>query len=290
MVDLAIGNSLECGGMSEKLLFGTGGIPLSSRSPTSEIGIERVAELGLGCMEVQFVRGVKMSEEMARRVGDVAKSKGVRLTAHAPYFINLNSDDTEKVIASKERLIQTARIASLLRAEGIVFHAAFYLSDPFSAVYATVKQALEEMMKLLTAEGNRVLLRPETTGKESQFGTVEEILNLSAEIEGVTPCIDFAHLHARAGKSNSYEEFVALLNLVEGRLGRQALDHIHIHIAGVAYGKMGEIRHLNLRESDLNYVELLKALKDLEVNGLVICESPNLEGDALLLQETYYSL
>jgi len=291
MVDLAIGSGLECGGMSEKLLFGTGGIPLSSRSPSSEIGIERVAELGLGCMEVQFVRGVKMSEEIAQRVGDVAKSKGVRLTAHAPYFINLNSDDTEKVIASKERLIQTARIASLLRAEGIVFHAAFYLNDPFSAVYAAVKASTGGDDEAACGGGQTAfLLRPETTGKESQFGTVEEILNLSAEIDGVAPCIDFAHLHARAGKSNSYEEFVALLNLVEQRLGRQALDHIHIHIAGVAYGKMGEIRHLNLKESDLNYVELLKALKDLEVHGLVICESPNLEGDALLLQETYYSL
>jgi len=276
--------------VSEKLLFGTGGIPLSSRAPTTESGVERVAELGLGCMEVQFVRGVKMSEEVARRVGDVAKSKGVRLTAHAPYFINLNSDDTAKVIASKERLIQTARIASYLGGEGVVFHAAFYLNAPPSAVYATVKQALEETVKLLAAESNRVLLRPETTGKESQFGTVEELLNLSAEIEGITPCIDFAHLHARTGKSNSYEEFVALLKLVEGRLGRQALDHIHIHIAGVEYGKMGEIRHLNLNESDLNYVELLKALKDLGVNGLVICESPNLEGDALLLQDTYHSL
>ena len=290
MVDLTIGGGLECGGMSERLLFGTGGIPLSSRSPTTESGIERVAELGLGCMEVQFVRGVKMSEEMAQRVGDVAKSKGVRLTAHAPYFINLNSDDTEKVMASKERLIQAARIASHLGGEGVVFHAAFYLNDPPSAVYATVKQALEEMVKLLAAEGNRVLLRPETTGKESQFGAVEEILNLSAEIEGVAPCIDFAHLHARTGKSNSYEEFVSLLKMVEERLGRQALDHIHIHIAGVEYGKMGEIRHLNLKESDLHYVELLKALKDLGVNGLVICESPSLEGDALLLQDTYNSL
>ena len=290
MVDLAIGDSLEWGSMSEKILFGTGGVPLSSRSPTSESGIERVAELGLGCMEVQFVRGVKMSEEMARRVGDVAKSKGVRLTAHAPYFINLNSHEEEKVIASKERLIQTARIASHLGAEGIVFHAAFYLNDPPSAVYATVKQALDEMVKLLVGEGNRVLLRPETTGKGSQFGTVEEVLSLCAEIEGIAPCIDFAHLHARDGKLNSYEEFVALLKLVEGRLGRQALDHMHLHLSGVEYGKHGEIRHLNLRESDLRYVELLRALKDLEVHGLVICESPSLEGDALLLQDTYNSL
>ncbi len=276
--------------MSQKLLFGTGGIPLSCRSPTTETGVERVAELGLGCMEVQFVRGVKMSEETARRVGDVAKSKGVRLTAHAPYYINLYSADTEKVMASKERLIQTARIASHFGAEGVVFHAAFYLNDPPLAVYATVKQILEEMVKLLAMEGNRVILRPEATGKGSQFGTVEEILNLSAEIEGVAPCIDFAHLHARTGNFNSYEEFVALLKQVEERLGRQALDHMHIHIAGVAYGKLGEIRHLNLKESDLNYVEVLKALKDHNINGLVICESPNLEDDALLLQDTYNSL
>ncbi len=140
---------------------------------------------------------------------------------------------------------------------------------------------------MLRAEGNQVLLRPETTGKESQFGTVGEVLNLSAEIEGVAPCIDFAHLHARTGGFNSYEEFVALLRQMEARLGRQALEHMHIHLSGIEYGTKGEIRHLNLKRSDLRYVELLRALKDLDAGGLVICESPDREGDALLLQQTY---
>jgi deoxyribonuclease-4 len=65
---------------------------------------------------------------------------------------------------------------------------------------------------------------------------------------------------------------------------------MHIHVSGIAYGKKGEIKHLNLKESDLQYVELLKALKDYEARGLVICESPDLEEDALLLQETYHKL
>ena len=273
-----------------ELIFGTAGAPVSSKPPTTEGGIERVVELGLGCMEVQFVRGVKMSESIAQMVAEVAKKRGVKLTAHAPYFINLNAEEEEKVIASQERLIQTARIASLLGAEGIVFHAAFYLDAPPSAVYTTVKTNLEQTIRQLRAEGNLVLLRPETTGKASQFGTLEEVLSLSTEVEGIAPCLDFAHWHARTGRFNSYDEFAAILHQVEQKLGRQALDNIHIHISGVQYGRQGEIKHLNLKESDFHYIEFLKALKTLEVKGLVICESPDREGDALLLQQTYASL
>lgn len=276
--------------MSQKLLFGTGGTPHSSRSSSTESGIERIPELGLGCMEVEFVRGVRMNEKLAREAGQVAKKSGVKLTAHAPYAINLNAREAEKFIASRERIIHTARIASLLGAEGIVFHAAYYLGNPPPTVYARVKDVLQEMVRVLRAEGNRVWLRPEVTGRGSQFGTVEEVLNLSAEVEGVAPCIDFAHWHARTGRFNSYEEFVALLKQVEDRLGRQALDQMHIHLSGIKYSKQGELAHLNLSDSDLRYEELLKALKELEVKGLVICESPNLEEDALLLQETYNSL
>ena len=290
IIDAVIDSGLESISMAEKLLFGTGGTPHSSRSPSTESGIERVAELGLGCMEVEFVRGVRMNERMARAVREVAEKSGVTLTAHAPYFINLNAHEEEKVVASRERIIQTARVASLMGAEGIVFHAAFYLNDPPTEVFARVKDILEKMVSMLRHEGNRVLLRPEVTGKGSQFGTVEEVLNLSADIEGVAPCIDCAHWHARTGRFNSYEEFVALLKQVEARLGRQALDHMHIHLSGIKYSKHGELKHLNLRESDLRFVELLKALKELEVKGLVICESPNLEDDALLLQQTYNSL
>ena len=78
---------------SGKLLFGTVGIPSSSISKSTESGIERVAEWGLNCPEVQFVRGVKMNEGTARQVGDVAKNFAISLTAHAPYYINLNAHE-----------------------------------------------------------------------------------------------------------------------------------------------------------------------------------------------------
>ncbi|MBI2288131.1 MAG: TIM barrel protein [Chloroflexi bacterium] len=274
----------------DRLLFGTGGAPHSSRTAATIDGIERIAELGLGCMEVEFVQGVRMSEPSARQVAEVAARKDIRLSAHAPYFINFNAHEPEKITASQARLLQTARIASLCGAQSVVVHTAFYLGDPPEKAYGIVKKYLAEVLDQLKRESNRVLIRPEVMGKPSQFGTVEEILDLCTELEGLAPCLDVAHWHARGGKFNSYPEFAAVLARIGERLGRVALDNIHIHFSGIKYGSKGELKHLNLKESDFQYLELLRALKDYDVKGLIVCESPNLEEDAVLLQETYRSL
>ncbi|MFC1991886.1 TIM barrel protein [Chloroflexota bacterium] len=275
----------------DRLLFGTAGVPHSALQPKSTIdGIRRIAGLGLGCMEIEFVYGVRMGEAGARLVGETAAGEGVKLSSHAPYYINFNAHEPEKISASQQRLLQTARIASLCGAQSVVVHIAFYLGDPPGEAYNTVKRYLEETLNQLKRENNRVLIRPELMGKPSQFGTLDEILQLCLELEGTAPCIDFSHWHARTGAFNSYPEFVSVLDRIEERLGRAALNDMHIHLSGINYGAKGERNHLNLKESDLNYIELLQALKDYGVNGLVICESPNLEDDALLLQETYNGL
>ena len=272
------------------LLFGTGGAPHSAKSPSTIGGIERIAELGLGCMEVEFVQGVRMGEAGARLVRETVIKTSVKLSAHGPYFINLNAREPEKIRASQDRILQTARIASICGAESVTFHAAFYLGDPPEKAYNMVQKYLKEIMEQLERENNRVWVRPEIMGKSSQFGTIEEILNLSSELERVAPCLDFAHWHARDGKSNSYQEFASVLEQVEQKLGRVALDNMHIHVSGIYYGKKGELKHLNLKESDFQYAELIKALRDYDARGIVICESPNLEEDALLLQATYNAL
>ena len=40
----------------------------------------------------------------------------------------------------------------------------------------------------------------------------------------------------------------------------------------------------------MNYIELLKVLKEFNIKGALVCESPNIEEDAKLLKETYLSL
>ena len=201
------------------LLFGTGGAPHSAETQSTISGIERIAELGLGCMEIEFVRGVSMGETSARQIAEAATKNSVKLSAHAPYFINLNAREPEKIRASQERILQTARIASLCGADSIVFHTAYYLGDPPQKTYSEAKKHLGEVVKQLKQENNRVWIRPEILGKSSQFGTLDEVFDLCTELEGVAPCIDFAHWHARTGRFNSYQEFASILQQVKERLG-----------------------------------------------------------------------
>ncbi|MHB1653914.1 MAG: TIM barrel protein [Desulfitobacteriaceae bacterium] len=273
------------------LLFGTAGVPLSARERSSESGIRRIRELRLGVLELEFVQGVRMGEEKARRIKEVALEQNVVLTCHGPYWINFNSRESEKVAASRERLLHTARIAELAGIRSVVFHPAFYHEDSSEVVFERIVRELNVVRETLKAEGNTVLLRPETTGKPSQYGDLQETIKLAQAVPGVLPCIDFSHLHARTnGRFNSYDEFCQVLEVTAEALGDRWAKNVHFHISGIEYGLKGEKRHLVLPESDLRFTELLKACRTFAVEGVAICESPNLEEDALILQAEYNNL
>lgn len=267
------------------LHFGTAGTPRSSSGTDSISGIKRVHELGLGCMELEFVRGVKMGEKTAREVFEVAKNHDIRLSVHAPYFINLNAEG-EKLVASKKRIIDSARIGNICGARSVVIHAGFIQKYPRESVYERIKKTFIEIREKLNSEGIDITLRVETMGRVSQFGTLEEVLVIT-EVDGVLPCIDFSHLHAVSGKNNSREEFASILSRIEEKLGRKGLDDMHIHVSGIDYSKKGERNHLVFAESDFKYKELVQAFVEFDIKGMVICESPNLEEDALLLKREY---
>ncbi|MBI4287315.1 MAG: TIM barrel protein [Chloroflexi bacterium] len=273
-----------------QLLFGPAGIPRSTQGKSTVDGIARVHEVGLDCMEVQFVQRVAMGPAAAKQVQEAARQNNVRLSAHAPYAINLNSHEPDKLAASEQRLLLAARVGHLCGAETVNAHLAFYLGDPPAEVYQRVKTALARVVKTLREESNPIIVRPEVMGKGSQFGAIEEVLDLSAEIDGVLPTIDFSHWHARTGRYNSYAEFTEVLKQIEAKLGRRGIENMHMHISGIKYSKAGELSHLNFAEADLRYEELMRALKDTGAGGMAICESPNLEEDALVLQETYRKL
>jgi deoxyribonuclease-4 len=269
------------------LLFGTAGVPHSSDDDSSLAALERIKGLGLDGLELEFVNGVKMGLDTAAKVREKAARLGVRLSAHAPYFINFNSQDPGKRLQSQERLLKTARVGAACGATSIVFHAAFYGQDTSEKAYAAVKRELATVQSIVRAERLAVTLRIETMGKRSQFGSLDEVLALCRDVDGLQPCLDFSHLYAREGKVNAYLDFERVLSKVARKLGPRSLRNVHIHIAGIHFGDRGEIKHLNLEETAFRTDEWLQVLRDLGVEGMVICESPNLEGDAVMLKKLY---
>ena len=273
------------------LRFSSAGIPLSTPNKNTFEGIKHVRNLGLGGMELEFVHSVNLKPDAAIKAAKIAEENDVVLTAHGSYYINLNAVLPQKIAASRMRIIDAATSARLAGGFSVTFHPAFYLKDEKSVVFDRVKVQLKKIVDELKDRGNDITISPETTGKGTQFGDLKELVSLSAQLDQVSPCIDFAHLHARSiGKYNSFEEFREILSFVENNLGREGLDNLHMHVAGIEYGLKGEKHHLILDDSDLKYVDLLRALKEFKVKGSLVCESPNIEVDALMLKKKYEEL
>lgn len=271
------------------MLFGTAGVPCSSKGRDSISGIARIRELGLDAMELEFVRGVHMSEATARAVGKAAEKHGVVLRVHAPYFVNLDSEERAKLEASKKRILDSARIGELAKAKIVTFHPAYFQGRNKKEVLERVTGILAEMAAQIEENGWKIRLAPETTGKASQLGSLKETLYMSRHAKGLLPMVDWSHLHARDnGRFKSQKEFENALEEIPAKF----LKDLQMHASGIRYSEKGERNHLNLEEegNDFNFRWLLKALHKKKVSGCIISESPDLEGDALLMQRYWKKL
>ena len=269
-----------------KLHFLTAGIPSTAKDYTNAFDI--LSNLDIDGLEVEFVHGVRYSPKTREAI----LNRGDKLiTHHGPYYINLNAKEEDKKEASINRVLDTARAGKDLGAYSITYHAAFYLGEDSPTVTKKMIDCHRTIINTLQKEDNNIWVRPETTGKNSQWGTLDEIIELSKNFSQVLPCIDFAHIHARNnGIYNTYDEFCRILEHLGNELGDVALNNFHGHVAGIEYSQKGEKRHLIFEEADFNYKDLLRAMKKFDIKGALVCESPNIEIDTKILKDYYTSL
>jgi deoxyribonuclease-4 len=267
------------------LWIGISGAPESTTRSGSQHAVARCRELGIDALEMAWVHKVTLTEAGAAKVRAAAEAAQVRLSVHAPYYINLNSPDPDIVRASLDRIVDAGQAAAWAGADDIVLHLGWYHDVELGEVVTRLHDGLHEAHERLVALGAPVTLRPEVMGRRSQFGDLDEVLRLCQGVPGSAPCIDIAHLHARTGAWNTRAEFEALWTAVADALGPEALNNVHIHISGIEYGPAGERRHLAFDAADLDYRTFLEVLHDRHIRGLLIVESPARESDVLLLQE-----
>lgn len=273
------------------LHFAVAGVPHSTPGKGGTVeGLKHAHSLGITAMEMEWVQRVPKNPERMEEIRSVSEELEMYLTVHAPYFVNLNAQEDEKLEASKIRILDAMEMGQLAGAKSVCVHPAFYLKMNPDEVYDNVYRATEDIMKRAHKKGLTINLGFETMGKPTQFGSLEEVLKLSKEF-GIYPTVDPAHMHARTnGKWNSAKEWNEMFDLYEQYLGKKSLKHVHFHYSGIEYTEKGERKHLPLKKSDAEWEDFLNVLKNREVEGTVVCESPLLEEDTLLLQNRYGKL
>ncbi|MCD1294973.1 endonuclease IV [Methanocella sp. CWC-04] len=255
--------------------IGIAGIPQGAKGGGTEAGIQYLCDIGLDAMEVQFVRNVYMTPKTAKAGAEAAERCGLKLSVHAPYYINLASKKKETQEKSKDWLVRSARIAHVLGAGIVVFHPAREVEP------GVIKGHLTEVSKTLSGEGINTVLGLETTGDEVEFGSIDDIMDVIREVPGTDIVLDFAHLHSRGnGALKTKADFEEVFD----KLSSVKKNDFHIHFSGIEYKNAREVRHLPI-DAGPDFRLLAEVLTERDYNARIICESPELENDALKMKK-----
>jgi len=249
-----------------KIKFGPGGLGSVKDAVKN---LEIFHEFGLRACEVEFTYGPYIkNEEDARRIGEKARELGIFLSIHAPYFVNLNSKEEEKIEASKKRILKCCEVGSWLGAKRVVFHPGFYSGMKSDEASIRIKEGIIEIMGIIKKEGWDVELCPEVMGKKNVFGSLSEVAGLVRDT-GCSFCIDVAHVLARYGRY----EFERIVDAFSSR-------EWHLHFSGIEYGDKGERKHLVVPVDE--WERVLGWLAKLDKDVVLICESPDPVGDSVV--------
>lgn len=249
----------------KNIKFGPAGLgPVSSAIKT----LEKYNSLGFEACEISFTYGAYIKEDDAKEIGEAAKRLGIQLSIHAPYFVNLNSEDKIKIGASRSRIEQSLKIGTFLGAKYVVFHPGYYGKMPKEKAYENIRDQIIKLQELRKEKGYSPKLAPETMGKINVFGSIEEIAQLVSDTK-CHACIDFAHILARSGGDYRFKETLDLF---------KNLDELHIHFSGMIYGEKGEKKHKPTEEEE--WKEIIKNLPE-DKKIVIINESPTMIEDSV---------
>lgn len=265
-----------------QIKLGPAGVPVSSTERTTEGGITKVKELGLNAMEIEFVRKVYMDEVKAKSVGDLARSLGVQLTVHAPYFINLLSEKKKTVEDSKKRIKRSLEVGEALGAKIVVVHAAYYGSLTKEEAMERMVGVTTELLDFIKEKGLKIKLAYETMAKKSQFAGLEELLELRDKVDKkrFTVLIDFAHLFVRNNGRIDYNEILEKA---------KELGHVYSHFSNVKYN-VNTKKFLDIHvpiNSHPPFKPLAEEIVKRKIDITIISESPLLEKDSLKMRKIF---
>ncbi len=271
-----------------KVRFGSAGIPHQCEGGTLE-AIECSRGLGLGAMELEFVRGIYLNEKSLRELRQEAEKFDVRLSAHAPYWVNCCSTEKKKQETTLRNLFLSAQACSWAGARVAVFHPGYYQEKSSKECFKLTKDLFQKLKSQMDKHKiKNVKLGAETVGKKSQYGSLDECIKLHNSVKEIMLVIDFAHLLARGDWScKNEDDYSKLLAYIEDKIPGYMND-FHAHFSCINYSEKGERNHLPLEgKNPPPYKPLMKVLAENGYGGTVISESPKLETDAFRMQKEY---
>ena len=272
--------------------FGTSGVADGMRDLKSYHEIANaLSNQGLTCFEYPLTYGTNISDEKCEEIGKAFKEVGIKLSVHAPYYINFASPEEESVRKTFSYLYNSMRKAKRMGADRVVFHPGSLTKQDRGVAVSNVLKNLKSFVEEIKddEEVSGVLICPETMGKHGQIGTPEEVAEMCKISSIMIPTIDFGHINAFTnGNLKDIQSFEDVIKLFVEDL---MIDEIHIHFSKIEYGAKGEIKHLTF-ETDPGFGPsekfMVEALQKYDANYRIISESAGTQDiDAKIMLDYY---
>lgn len=277
------------------ILFGTAGTSESFKTAGYKTSVqvpEFTAKMGLDAFEYQCGRGVRIKEDLARKIAAQAAVHNITFSLHAPYYISMSSMEEEKRLNSIGYILDSAAAIRALGGKRVVFHSG---SCGKQSREAALEKAMDTMRRIVEAVDEAgfsdIVLCPETMGKVGQLGTLEEVLALCSVDKRITPCIDFGHLNARdQGSIKTKQDYAAILDRMAEALGDDRAKNFHSHFSKIEYTTGGEKQHLTFADTVYgpDYEPLMELCYERGLSPIIICESAGTQAEDAATMKQYY--
>lgn len=253
-----------------------------------------INQQGLNAFEYAFTLGQFLSDKTAQKIAEEGKKFDIEFSVHAPFYINFaNSSDTSRENNYKF-MINSVEGLKKLGGRHCVFHIGSQMKmtrvEAFSAVKTNFTDFVREFEKL----NDGVFLCPETMGKYTQIGTVDEIYEICSLSDCLIPTLDFGHINSvMQGALKTKDDFKNILQKGIDKIGFEKMKDVHVHFSKIMYGAKGEIKHLTFDDNVYGPEPepFLQAVLELKLEPVIISESNGTQAkDAAIMHNIYSSL
>jgi deoxyribonuclease-4 len=257
-----------------EIRLGPSGLP---DLPSFEDMAAWLAAEGYAAVEIGFVSGFWLSYDDAPELAAALRERDIVVSVHAPLAAFMGHAEREKKFKMALGMLDhNAGLAKAVGAEVIVFHPGFLLGRNREQTIHDVVDQLGDLRARLESKDRLVPFGIEVMGRVRDFGSIDDVIEISRQVDFVQPVLDFAHMHATSdGAYTDVDAFASALEAADGAM--EPGVPFHIHFSDIAYANRNETKHLPYGDGTLRVEPLRDALAGFERPATVISESPDEE-------------
>lgn len=261
-------------GMRLGIAYGTSAVPVVKNTAQALDALRELYKVGLRAFVLprELFSGLYTSADLYKsKYGDLLK---IRELANK-FNIELSIKHDKLPDQPDDTLNMLCNVMSIMDARSLIIQPTFFSNMPQDQA---IKLVIYKLNEITTGLRINAKIGVENTGRMSEVGSFEDMIDIVRRTSGTEPIVNFGHIHARgSGSLRTQADFAKIMQTLRREFGPNWIQKAFFIISGVSYGPSGMTRHIPIDESDIRFEYLIRESMALGLRGTIIMEGPERE-------------